>query len=337
MRAKDLLVNATRKPRAANVDALRPDSFDSIIGQKNAVLQLELLCGAAKLRGEVAPHILIDGPPGLGKTTMAQAVATEMSGPLWACTGQSIGLETLGKRLSTQRAGSLIFVDECHTLSKSAVTMLLGALEDGVVDMTTPVGAERRDVQPFTLVAATTNPGDLSKPLKDRFGLVVQLDYYPTEDILKIMERSRETLNIDATVEGLTDVAERSHGVPRIANSYLQRVRDYCQVNHPSEEPGDPLRVTGDMVADAFTFFDIDDLGLAPRDRQYITVLYDRFRGGPVGGENMAIALGMDLKTVINDLEPLLMRLGLVVRASRGRILTGDGRKYARELVGDVD
>lgn len=329
MKARDLAVN---KPVRAPVSAseLRPVTFSDVIGQKAAVDQLALVCDAACTRSETAPHILIDGPPGLGKTTLAGAVASRMSGRLWASTGQSVGLEQLGKRLSTQPRGSLVFIDEIHTLSSAAEVMLLGAMEDNLIDLSTPLGHERREVLPFTLIGATTEPGSISRPLKDRFGHCVQLTWYPTDEIGEIITRAAEKLCMQIEPESVTEIAERSHGVPRIALGYLQRVRDYADVNR------NPV-VTVETVTQAFAFFDIDELGLSPRDREYVSVIYSRFRGGPVGGENLAVALGMDVRTVANDLEPLLMRLGLIGRAPRGRQLTDDGRRYARELLGELE
>lgn len=330
MRARDLAIHAP--PRAPQDEQLRPGTFGDIIGQVEAVSQLRLMCEAAKTRGEVAPHVLIDGPPGLGKTTLAGAMADCMGGRLWVTDGQSIGLETLGKRLSTQSAGSIIFVDEIHGLSRSASTMLLGATERLTVDMSTPMGPEHRDCKPFTLIGATTEPGALSQPLKDRFGYVAQLTYYDLKEMAEIVSNATESLGVSLDEGAIEDIAERAHGVPRVALSFLCRVRDYVAVNHPKLKRPVSLAET----ESAFRFFNIDSLGLSPRDREYISVLYQKFRGGPVGGENMAVALGMDYKTCQKDIEPLLMRLGLVGRASRGRVLSDDGRRYARELIGDL-
>lgn len=328
MRARDLAIYQAPRPPAD--ESLRPGSFTDVIGQSSAVNQLRLICEAAKARGEVAPHVLIDGPPGLGKTTLAGAMAECMGGRLWTTDGQSIGLETLGKRLSTQPAGSVVFVDEIQGLSKAASTMLLGATERLYVDLSTPMGPEHRECKPFTLIGATTSPGDLSQPLKDRFGYVAQLQYYSAEEMAEIVGRASTNLGASLSDDAIKEVAERAHGVPRIGIAFLCRVRDWLAVNHDQAEAG------RDHVDRAFRFFDIDELGLSPRDREYVRVLYLKFHGGPVGGENIAVALGMDYKTCQKDIEPLLMRLGIVGRASRGRVLSEDGRRYARELAGDL-
>ena len=329
MRVSEMKKIMDAKPKGGTVtDDLRPVTFDQIVGQASAVSQLRLLTAAARGRNEALTHILIDGPPGLGKTTMAGAVANAMGGKLYVTTGQSVGLEQLGKILSTLPAGTIFMIDEIHGLSVKAETMLLGAMEDGVVDMTTPVGPERRAVKPFTLVGATTAPGDLSEPLKTRFGHQLQLNYYSVGDMIDIVAQSAERLGMDIGAGAVSDIAERANGTPRTANRFLLNVRDYAQVISPE------MMISSGTTEKAFEFFEIDEAGLMPRDRQYVMTMYERFNGGPVGGENLAVALGMDVRTVQSDIEPLLMRLQLIVRAPRGRLLTDAGRAFAQQLLG---
>lgn len=341
MRIKDLnnrLADKLRSRTAASAVqpvALRPQRLSEFVGQDEAVGQLRLLTDAAKMRGEPVCHLLIDGPGGLGKTTLAGMIATEMGAPLFATTAPTLGPETLGKILSTSAPGMVVFIDEFHGLGKTTSELLYGAMEDGTFDMPTPVGPEKRRCKPFTLVAATTRPGDLSESMKDRFGHIVELTYYQDRDMATVAQRSSKVLGLRLAKDASADVADRSRGIPRVLNSYLARIRDYVMVNHPDLWHPDGGLVGMDVTDAAFTAFGVDGLGLTERDRAYLISLVVDFRGGPVGEENLAIRLGMDGRTVRTDIEPYLMRLGLVARANRGRIAQEAAREYVSELLGE--
>ena len=330
MRTRDLAVNATQTTPTVKDDAtdVRPGSLRSLVGQREAVAQLELLCAAARARGEPVCHLLMTGPPGLGKTSLAYAVAAEMGQEPFATIGDTLGPETLGKLLGSGKRNALVFIDEVHTLSKRCQTLLLGALEDGWVDVSTPVGPQRREVLPFTLVGATTNPGDLSDPLKDRFGHTVELGYYGFSDLERVATRTAATMGLALSPEALAGVADRSHGTPRVANMLLSRLRDYLAVNHPELDD----LVSGSILTAGMQFFGIDQFGLTERDRAYLRLIHDRFRDGPIGEQQLAIQLGMDTRTVREDVEPPLLRLGFIGRAPRGRVLLPDGIEYVREM-----
>jgi len=223
---------------------------------------------------------------------------------------------------------TVVFIDEFHRISQQVAELLYGAMEDGWIDVPTPVGPERRSVKPFTLVGATTLPGNLSESMRDRFGHVVELAYYDQESMQRIAERTAERLGLKVEGDGLMDVAQRSRGVPRVLNTFLARIRDWAQVKRLES-------LTMDDTDAAFATFGIDGLGLTERDQEYMITLVADFKGGPVGEENLAIKLGMDGRTIRHDIEPYLMRLGLVKRANRGRVATEAGREYARHHIGE--
>lgn len=335
MKVSDLAVNAARKVKSVidesiEHDELRPARFADFIGQREAVSQLEVLTEASNARGERPDHILLEGPPGLGKTTLALMIATETNGHLYATTGQVLSPETLGRKLGTSKAGLVFMIDEAQTMSKRVEDNLLTALQDGVIDVSTPTGPQRRTVEPFTLVAATTSPGDISEPLLQRFGQVVELTYYDPDSLGIIVRHSAEALEFPMGMDAAMNIAWRSQGTPRVANKYLRRVRDFAQARMSLTDD-----ITSDQVDAAFDFWGIDGMGLSARDREYLIALVTKFQSGPVGATNLATAIGMDEKTVGREIEPNMMRLGLVARAPRGRVATDDARKYVREVMGD--
>jgi len=334
MTMRDLMVRKADRSSLASepvsVSKGQPITFDEFIGQKAAIAQLSLMATAAKARHEPIDHMLMIGPGGLGKSTLAYMIAHEMGAPLIATTATTLSANALGKILSTLKPFTALLIDEFHALSKGAVLTLYGAMQDGLVDIDTPTGPQRRKVAPFTLIGATTNPGDLTESMKDRFGFTVELTYYDSDDMASIALGSAKGLELDLDTSAAIDIADRSRGIPRVMNQYLRRIRDFAQVKG--------LPVITEAVADnAFAFFGVDSLGLTQLDRSYLIELVKHFRGGPVGGENLAVSLGVDYKTVANDIEPYLMRLGLVSRANRGRVSSEDARDYVRELTGEIE
>lgn len=333
MRVRDLSKNVVAKiaelVSVVDPDELRPTRFSDFIGQGESIAQLELMCGAAKARGEPVEHLLMTGPGGLGKTTLALMISTEMGGQLYATTAPTLGPETLGKILSASKRNSVIFIDEIHGLSKRTYELLYGAMEDGWFDMPTPVGPERRPVKPFTLVGATTDPGRMTDSFKDRFGHIVQLTFYSYESMVDVLTRSADHLGMKFDSASTIElVAERSRGVPRVGNMHLRRIRDYTQSRAID-------LIDSRVLDDALSLFGVDELGLTSKDRLYLTTIHRQFKGGPVGVEQLGIALGEDTITVAKDIEPYLMRLGLIARAPRGRTLTNDGRTHIREFLGE--
>lgn len=307
-------------------DKLRPAKLDEFLGQASVVRQLHLTIESARLRHKTPGHMLMTGPGGLGKTTLALMIANEMHAPLIATTAPTLGQEPLTRMLSGMEENTVFFVDEIHRMSKRTEELLYGAMEDGWIDCVTPLGFERRKVQPFTLVGATTLPGKLSDSFKDRFGLVVRLEFYDVDSLTKIVQRSAGVLGALVTPEAAEEIAVRSRGIPRIANSLLARLRDYAEVH---SEGG----ITAEVAADAFTLFDVDELGLERLDREVLVALVQRFRGGPIGLSNLATTVGEDEGTLADDVEPYLVRLGLISRTPRGRVVTEDGRQHAADIL----
>jgi holliday junction DNA helicase RuvB len=297
--------------------ALRPKRLSEFPGQPRVRDQLGLVLEAARRRGSAPDHVLLSGPPGLGKTTLAMIVAAEIEKPIRVTSGPAIQhAGDLAAVLSSLDEGEVLFLDEIHRMSRSAEEMLYLAMEDFRVDVIVGKGpgatAIPLELPPFTVVGATTRAGLLPAPLRDRFGFTAHLDYYDTADLITILHRSARLLGVQADEAGIAEIASRSRGTPRIANRLLRRVRDWAQVHGQGHVDSDAAHV-------ALALFDVDDAGLDRLDRAVLEALCRRFGGGPVGLSTLAVAVGEESDTVETVAEPYLVREGYIVRTPRGR------------------
>ena len=322
MTDSDRITTPERRPEDVDA-ALRPKSLDEFIGQKAARENLRVFIEAAKGRGDALDHVLFFGPPGLGKTTLAQIVARELgvgfratSGPVIAKSGDLAAL------LTNLEDGDVLFIDEIHRLAPAVEEILYPAMEDRMLDLMIGEGPSARsvriDLPKFTLVGATTRQGLITTPLRDRFGIPIRLTFYSVDELEQVVRRAARLLGLQLTEDGATEVARRARGTPRVAGRLLRRVRDFAQGAGDSE-------VNAKVADSALTRMEVDQLGLDAMDRRYLMMIADIYKGGPVGVETLAAGLSEPRDTIEEVIEPYLIQLGLIARTARGRCLNGPG------------
>lgn len=322
----ELLDGAATESDLAFESALRPTSLTEFIGQSKVKQQLDLLLKAAALQKRSPDHILLAGPPGLGKTTLAMIVSNEIGSGLRMTSGPTIQhAGDLAAVLSSLSAGEVLFIDEIHRMARPAEELLYMAMEDFRVDVMVGKGAGASSIslelEPFTLVGATTRSGMLPNPLRDRFGYTANLEFYVSDELRMVLERAANKLELDAEAEAISLIASRSRGTPRIANRLLRRVRDYALVENNQ-------KISQALAGAALDLYEVDSLGLDRLDKQVLLTLIQKFEGRPVGLSTLAVALGEEPDTIESVVEPYLLREGLIERTPKGRQATALAHRH---------
>lgn len=309
-----------------NEGNLRPRWLNEYIGQEKTKEKLKIFMGAAKTRGEALDHVLLSGPPGLGKTTLAGIIANEMGSRLKITSGPAIERQgDLASILTNLHRGDVLFIDEIHRINRNIEEVLYSSMEDFALDIMVGKGTTaqslRLELEPFTLIGATTRSGMLSSPLRDRFGVLITFEPYQPEELARVVTRSAGILDIAIDAASGMEIGCRSRGTPRVANRLLRRIRDFAEVCGEGE-------ITPQVTQEALRLLEVDALGLDKEDRRFLTIIAELFAGGPVGLDTVAASMGEESRTIEDVIEPFLMQIGFLARTPRGRILTPSAYRY---------